>query len=572
VSYMKRASSGDPAEDSSVTKKAGRQCCVEGCRTPGSVTDGSWTGWYCMVHGGPGMVTESGVPFTAIPPLPVRKCMKEGCTTQYPVYHTANKAWWTCVVHATKDMIHKKNGRTRAQIQARTYEGCRGPGPRCLIPTCLNYCKYFGTDHRMSACEAHVLPGMHYWVGDKKVMYVAALAKAPEPRVGDASEPADNDDGSEAGGPVKNIHVSSEDEDKAVETKLDNATDSKPTVSVREPIARGSKPIVSVREPTVSVREPTVSGREPTVSVRESAVNIRGPTVSVREPAASGLTISAVGPTVSVREPVASGLTVSAVGNSADIGATAEWWNNHGGSNETILIRAILRSRSDLTLETTNGPIKTHYDVVGVHLDLPVSVRGGKIQVSYPKEIVAPILQWCFKEEWLLLEDKSYSEVVQMLNFATKYPISKLHSALRARLVSDYKDFSHAEMLKSCDDVATRMFLCRKIADARIELTKAATATKCLNSPPQKCEGRPLYLCCKCDAGRLSVGVSCGEAFTCSHYTSVPTASMSSAAKLPIVTWCCEHGRSRPPATDRILEFIKALPKGLRDVVDDMMA
>jgi hypothetical protein len=42
-------------------------------------------------------------------------------------------------------------------------------------------------------------------------------------------------------------------------------------------------------------------------------------------------------------------------------------------------------------------------------------------------------------------------------------------------------------------------------------------------------------------------------------------------AKLPVTTWCCEHGRAQSPMVDQMNELLKQLPTKLGDTVDSMM-
>jgi hypothetical protein len=162
---------------------------------------------------------------------------------------------------------------------------------------------------------------------------------------------------------------------------------------------------------------------------------------------------------------------------------------------EDMLVRALMSREPDLRIETTSGVLATQYDLVGFQLGLPLSAKGGSISVPYSREVVSPIVSWFFKEKWLQLDSQPFERVIQMLNFISGYQVPRLHTLLRARLTGEYKDLSHAKSLTACEDTVIQKFVCRKIADARIALAKAAGTVKCLNSPPQKKEATARYTC-----------------------------------------------------------------------------
>jgi hypothetical protein len=216
--------------------------------------------------------------------------------------------------------------------------------------------------------------------------------------------------------------------------------------------------------------------------------------------------------------------------------------------------------RPDTGIMSTTGLVQVYHSIVGPHLGLS---KGVVTSVPYPASAVLPVVAWCFKEDWLCLNDLSYERVIQTLNFARGYPLPKLHAVLRDRLVTEYKDLSHAKLLTACEDTVVQHFLCKQLAAVRLDL---AGLKRCFNH-----DGPGLRLCCKCDAGRLSAG-STEDSMPrpCSYYSATAT-PMPQTGLLPITKNCCLHGQLPSPIATLIVEILKQLPDTLRDLVDTWM-
>jgi hypothetical protein len=245
-------------------------------------------------------------------------------------------------------------------------------------------------------------------------------------------------------------------------------------------------------------------------------------------------------------------------------------------TNEDVLIGAVLRIPPDVTIVTPTGTVGAHFAVVSPYFKLEgKDCRVASFDVSYPEAIVRPVVLWMYKEDYLHLDAITYEQTTRMLNMVCNYSMPKLRALLRKRLADEYKGLTHAKLLVPCSDPVVKDFLHQKLANTRLELAKVARETKCLNSPRQTRGDDTLYLCCDCDAGRLSTGVSYGGALTCSHYTMLPaaaTASETSARDVAAVKWCCLHGRPRSPDAELMADILKQLDASRRrDIAERMM-